>query len=596
MITAHRVWVLDDDSRVQIACHIGNADEGVSVDMASDWQLPGRMQYSTILAKLFAFLSESRPASIAGIMALVTLLGVTNTYYFGHSRSPTFWDDSSYLVGSLDLYDAITERGISGFATAFAHLYGNKAPLICIFPVPVYLIIGRGHDPRCLVGIGFLILMSIYIFRLGGYLWSPREGLLAAVIVQTMPLFYGLSRQFLVDYGLATFVLMWIYYLLRAKNLASPRTSLLLGILLGIGVLMKITFPLYVIAPSVVVIWARLRASRDWRQLIKVLRAIGCIVLIAGVVASPWYLPNLKTVLGFAFSAGFGRLSVDYGSTDVFSWHVVSEYLLVVIVAALSCYYAVLLIALIPLWAALARRGRAKIDSRTLALLLWIIVPFTVTTFAVNKDVRFTAPVLAPVALFLAHTISTIFGRWRRYSLVAAGLVLVPALAYGVASLPAMKGLGELKIGRWVLWSPHLAWYASTPSSEGDWGQEEIGMVLCRDAHLGRARLFIPLAHQYLNNVNLQYLVTRLGCGVQVFGLPPQLRTWKEVADFVDGLKPLYVIVVPEVPEPQLAPQSVNFMKAEAEGMVARRGSGFHLMYRASLGATGTDIEIYRRD
>jgi hypothetical protein len=37
-------------------------------------------------------------------------------------------------------------------------------------------------------------------------------------------------------------------------------------------------------------------------------------------------------------------------------------------------------------------------------------------------------------------------------------------------------------------------------------------------------------------------------------------------------------------------------MKEEAERIVTRPNSGFHLLYRRSLGATGKDFQIYRRD
>jgi len=57
-----------------------------------------------------------------------------------------------------------------------------------------------------------------------------------------MPLMYGLSRQFLVDYGLATLVAMWIFYFhLRPTSGVWPIARL--GLLLGLGLLMKFTFP-----------------------------------------------------------------------------------------------------------------------------------------------------------------------------------------------------------------------------------------------------------------------------------------------------------------------------------------------------------------
>jgi 4-amino-4-deoxy-L-arabinose transferase-like glycosyltransferase len=540
-------------------------------------------------------LLDSRRASIACVAALVTLLAAINVYYFQRSQTPTFWDDSSYLRGSLVLYDALTDKGIAGFASAFTHLYGNKAPLICVFPVPIYLIFGRDYDPRCLVGIGFLILMSVYLFRLGACLWSAREGLLAVAILQTMPLFYGLSRQFLVDYGLATMVVMWMYYLLGPRSLIAAGMIVRLGILLGIGLLMKVSFPLFIGAPTIVATWALLRADRDWRRALRILSALGCILLIGAVIASSWYARNLRTVLGFAAGLGLGQPGISVGSTDVFSWSVISTHFYVLIVDVLSCYYVILLIALLPAWAISIRWKRPKGTSHALALLVWVLVPFAVTTFAVTKDPRYTSSIWPAVALFLARMIGVVFDRWRLYPAVAAGLMIVPTLAYASASLPALTRFGDFKLGRWVFSSPHLAWYASIPSSEGAWDQKEIIREVCRDSRQASqgARLLVLLSHTYMNSESLAYLTTLLKCSVQVIGLP-QLQTPKDVADFIDAVQPAYVWVVPDVPEPQLA--YVNAMKEAAEKLVTRPGSGFHLLYRRSLGTSGKDVLIYRRN
>ncbi|MDP8983090.1 MAG: glycosyltransferase family 39 protein [Acidobacteriota bacterium] len=540
---------------------------------------------------------NSRRLLIAGLAVIVTLLAAVNVYYFHLSQTPTFWDDSSYLIGSLDLFDALTSKSIPGFATTFAHLYGNKAPLICVFPVPIYALFGREYDPRCLVGIAFLILMSIYIFRLGECLWSSWEGLLAVVIAQTMPLLYGLSRQFLVDYGLTAMVVMWMYYLLCSRRITAASAIVPLGLLLGFGVLMKVTFPLYIVPATALVIISTLWRARDWANALRVAGSLLAIGSIGAVIASSWYITNLKTVLGFAVSAGFGKLSVSYGNTNVFAWDVVSAYLFQLAIAAVSGYYAVLSIAILPAWAASAWRKHTQELSRALPLLLWLLVPLAVTTFAINKDPRYTAPLLPALALLLARMLRAVLGRWRLRSYAIAVLLVIPVLAYASASLPIMERFGSFAFGRWIIWSPHVGWFALAPGSAGAWDQKEIFRDVCRDAQQAPpgSRLFIPLAHQYLNNVNLAYLMKRMKCNVEVIGLPPPLQTSKEVSDFIETIKPLYVVVVPDVPEPQLAPKFANVMKEEAERLVTRPGSDFCPFLRRSAGNTGKEIQIYRR-
>lgn len=183
-----------------------------------------------------------RNCVLVAIIVVAALVAV-NGYYFHRSRTPTFWDDSAYLSGSLVLFDGLRDHGVPGFVRTFAHLFGNRAPLICALPTPLYIVFGRDFDPRFLIGVGFVILMSIYLFRIAETLWSPRERLLAVAILQTMPLMYGLSRQFLVDYGLATLVVMWIYYFHLCPVSGAWATGRL-GLLLGLGLLMKLSFPL----------------------------------------------------------------------------------------------------------------------------------------------------------------------------------------------------------------------------------------------------------------------------------------------------------------------------------------------------------------
>ena len=71
---------------------------------------------------------------IAAAVLVVAVLVAVNGYYSYRSRTPTLWDDSSYLSGSLVLFDSLRDHGVAGFVRSFAHLSGNKAPLLCALP------------------------------------------------------------------------------------------------------------------------------------------------------------------------------------------------------------------------------------------------------------------------------------------------------------------------------------------------------------------------------------------------------------------------------------------------------------------------------
>ena len=540
------------------------------------------------------FSDNLRRNCIVAAVLVVAILAAVNAYYFHRLRTPTFWDDSSYLSGSLVLFDALKDHEVIGFVRTFAHLFGNKAPLICALPVPLYAVFGTDFDPRFLFGLGFVILMSIYVFRIAESLWSPREGLLAVAILQTMPLMYGLSRQFLVDYGLATLVAMWIFYFhLRPVSGVWPVARL--GLLLGLGLLMKFTFPLYIAAPAAVQAILTIRSCRDWRDRATTLARFGGVLLVGGLIAAVWYVPNWQTVTAFARSASNGELSINYGNPHVFSARVLLDYFVTLSVDALSTWYSFLLVLVVAAWLLVPKRPGYSRSSHFWLLAAWVSVPFAVTALSVNKDLRYLAPLVPVAALWLSRTI-TVFCPPRRLVAVSALLLAVAAFAYACSSFPFGGRISGFAVGRFQVWSSHLAYYATAPGDEGAWQQAEIIGTICHGPEPPEEgdRLLVLLSHRYLNNENLRYLTLRADCRLEVVGVPGQITVPEQVKNFLDQVRPKYVLLVPRVPEPELAPPFANTMKSEAERLVTS-DPAFQQFYHASLGATGAECFVYRR-
>jgi 4-amino-4-deoxy-L-arabinose transferase-like glycosyltransferase len=313
-------------------------------------------------------------------------------------------------------------------------------------------------------------------------------------------------------------------------------------------------------------------------------------------VASVWYLPNFKSIFAFAFSAGYGSLSVNYGSTNVLAPSVVYQYFSSLIFIGLSSFYFVLSGALIGIWIISRLRTTNWLNPSTLVLLSWIFIPLAATTFAVNKDPRYCAPLLPAVSLCLAHMMVRTFDRRSAFPMIVTALLAVPLFAYAVSTIAFRHTAPEFRIGQFTFWSPRLAWLADAPNSDGAWQQREIVDALCRNYSAAAGnRILIPLAHQYLNNADLSYWMLRYGCGMQVIGIPQTIVTQKDLADWMKAVRPGYVVAVPSVPEPELAPSFANVMKDAVEHMISQRASQYDWVYRGSLGPTGKEFFIYRQ-
>lgn len=162
--------------------------------------------------------------ALLGVFTLFLLL-VNYSYSLSNRRPPTY-DDAWYLESSLHFYHSLTEGGLWAFLSSYAGSFGNRAPLISVLPLPFYLLFGPGYHAALLVNSLFIVIINIYLFLLVRRLFFPPVALAAVFFFQTMPLAYGLSRAFMVDYGLTALVIVWVYYLVASERLSRERSIL----------------------------------------------------------------------------------------------------------------------------------------------------------------------------------------------------------------------------------------------------------------------------------------------------------------------------------------------------------------------------------
>src|SRR4029077_1451500 len=108
-----------------------------------------------------------------------------------------------------------------------------------------------GRHPRAAYGINLVCLLAMFaaLYRMGRIYSSSRAGLLAVYIAGTMPMVYGLSRWFLVECGLMAIICAAMWMLAEWNDFAGAWNGFLLGGACGLGLLMKVSFPVYVAIP-----------------------------------------------------------------------------------------------------------------------------------------------------------------------------------------------------------------------------------------------------------------------------------------------------------------------------------------------------------
>jgi 4-amino-4-deoxy-L-arabinose transferase-like glycosyltransferase len=340
------------------------------------------------------------------------------------NRSPPQWDDAWYLTNSLILFDAL-EGGLPAYARAYLSVLRLKPPLITVLPTPIYFLFGREPKLAYLVNIAAMPLLFVTLYLIARRVGNRTTGLLAVFVAATMPLLYGLSHWFLVDYLLTALVCLTVCLVFVALERPDTSTFFLLGITFGLGMLLKISYPVYVFLPVLYMLIRLWRTSRlTWTSLLALL-APGL------VLALPWYAVNYRAAIARGFYSGFSAevQQAGSGTGPVFSIQAVSAYLLSLVNSGASAYYTFLAIVLLPF----------QPKNGPLILTLWAL-PFALFLFAPNKDLRLVAPILPVLSLYIA---SALVKATRGKGTLIAMLLVFPLLAFLCNSF----GLGQLAVG-----------------------------------------------------------------------------------------------------------------------------------------------------
>ncbi len=348
--------------------------------------------------------SGGGPAAVAiGVLLVVGAAAAGQLCYVRADRSALGYDQAEYLARSVDLFHA-AGRGVIPFFSAYASR-DIKAPLLALLPAPFYLAFGLSPETALYANTAMLLVLNLYVYLLAARLSGPRAALFSLFLLNTTPSIYGLSRTFMVELGLTTLTAAFLFHLVASDGLRSRAHAGALGLVLGLGLLMKTLFPLYVLVPF-------LLAVRDRRRY----AAAAAVLATGAALAGTWYWFNWMRAVGFALSAGFGQTAADFGSAAVFDPRVLFAYLRV-LAGQLSGPYALALAAAVALFPRSFQPW-------------WILPPFLVLAFGVNKDPRYAAPLIPALVIGLGAALDRTAKRGALASALAAGLLLLGAGRY----------------------------------------------------------------------------------------------------------------------------------------------------------------------
>lgn len=390
-------------------------------------------------------------------------------------KGPTRWDDSWYLAGAVRLFDRFAEEGLAGYWQGFEHALGDKAPLITVLPFPFFCLLGRSTYVIYLVNSVACVALGLALYRLARKWFEEKTALLAVFFALASPLLLGLSRIFLVEYWLTALTVCAVWAAAEWEDTRRWRWLLALGVFFGLGLLAKITFPLFA-GPVVAVVLLRAYGKR----ILALVGAVTLMALPAAALAGPWYWHNWALVTQRSFKESYFVPTHEVQRASPAA--LVVDYVFMMLNDGLSVAHVAAVALGLGLW--LARRRDNFLKGAW-----WYVVPWVaslpVFVLSENRDLRLIAPLMPALALGVAALFARV-GRWLTVAVVAVGCAAAVEGSFAMWRVPAIR------LGRWQVFHSTTS-YAFPPNPEY-WPLAEVIERLAHRDRLGRdSRLIVGL-------------------------------------------------------------------------------------------------------
>ncbi len=430
-----------------------------------------------------------------------------------NAAPPMMWDDAGYLIHSLNNYYTLIDDGMLKFVQIFTQIITFHPPLITILPIPFYFIFGNSTFSSLLVYTFFIVTFCIYLFLLTKEILNERVALLAVTITSLFPLTYGLWRQFMIEFGLVTLVVTYLFYLIKSNEFRELKYIIPLGIIGGLGLLMKETFPIFIIGPTIYFLIQAILHLKKERILIFA-RNITLLLFLSLLIAGPWYVKNFQKMIEFGLRHAFREAGKPWSLGPILSWRTLIDYWTNIINFGISSYFFWLMVILVVSIILL----RKRVFSQTALWFLgsWFLVPFSIFSMVVFKEVRHILSILPVLGIVIgAFLDNLLFYRKRKKQVVLYSLLsLFPLFNFFYLSFDLPSNLRkDINCGPFVLFKKDLHKLSQAqnplytfPINREKWPLEQIIQIIlekCDDND--NPYVLMAVEHPYFNGCTLEY-------------------------------------------------------------------------------------------
>ena len=364
------------------------------------------------------------------LILLLLFIATTTWVWLTLDTQPPWWDQSKYLQASLHYARCLQKLDLGCFFNNFISFNRARPPLVMLLNTPVYFFNYRNEDVAVMINVLFMAFTFLIIFKICKDYLNPKTAVLSCFLLSIYPVIYGHMRTYLMDIALMSIVSASIYLLLKCDGFRNLKYSILLGLSLGLGILTRQSYPAFVAGPFVYIVYKSgiippiHKDNNKGSPLLHKprLNFLYCLI-VAIALTSPWYIPNFKEAMGLVLYNNSVEWAILYMPSHPNVTHFLTSFLTRMMFYGVTAFF-VLLFLCSSIFFFFFKRHKLYDIKRVFTW--WMLLPFLMFTFSLNKQERFFSPSLPAVAIITAQGIYQIKNRLIRW--IGIGLIVVVGL------------------------------------------------------------------------------------------------------------------------------------------------------------------------
>lgn len=192
------------------------------------------------------------------VLAIIILFYIINNYLWLKFNLPTsiYLSNNSffYFEHMIKFYDRF-DLGIISMIESFFSYYKDIASVYHLSGALIAFIFKKSFLAICLLNnLIYFVIALFSIYKIGQKIANKGTGLMSALVFSLYPAIFGLSRLYVVEFAVMSIVSFSIWCLLESEAFSNRKYSILFGLGVGWGMMVKYSFLMFIIGPLIYIL------------------------------------------------------------------------------------------------------------------------------------------------------------------------------------------------------------------------------------------------------------------------------------------------------------------------------------------------------